>query len=136
MKVKTDEEGYSSVNQSDTKTAYINAQHPNLEKKKSDTPKLRGCAKYLNRFDEMIMKPIFIYKYERNMQKQSKEFFELFMKQGKEIEKEFRKENLVNALEEGLKATVFHADKNSQGGFSNSQSNFVGKQFSRTRKKI
>ena len=49
----------------------------------------KGCAKYFHRFDEMIMKPIFIYRYERHMQKKSKEFFRLFMKQGEEIENEF-----------------------------------------------
>jgi hypothetical protein len=85
LKVKTDDEkddGYSSVYKSDTKTAYVDVQHPNLAKKQSShkEPKLRGCAKYLNRFDEMIMKPIFIHKYERNMARQSKDFFELFMK--------------------------------------------------------
>jgi len=35
------------------------------------------------------MKPIFIYNYEKKMQKKSKEFFNLFMKQGKLIEEEF-----------------------------------------------
>ena len=51
-----------------------------------------GHAKYLNRFDEKYLKPIFIYKYEKNMQKQSKQFFELFLKQGDEIEAEFKKD--------------------------------------------
>jgi len=35
------------------------------------------------------MKPLLIYKYERGMQKKSKEFFKLFMNQGDEIEKDF-----------------------------------------------
>jgi hypothetical protein len=62
--------------------------HPNEERKHGKRV-YRGCAKYLNRFDELIMKPIFIYNYEKNMQKKSKEFFTLFMKQGKLIEEEF-----------------------------------------------
>ena len=51
----------------------------------------------MHRFDELIMKPIFIYKYERNMQRKSKEFFNLFMKQGNEIEKEFQAEGMNEA---------------------------------------
>ena len=39
--------------------------------------KRKGCAFYLHRFDEVIMKPIFIHKYERNRVKTAKEFFEL-----------------------------------------------------------
>jgi hypothetical protein len=62
--------------------------HPNEERKQGKRV-YRGCAKYLNRFDELIMKPIFIYNYEKKMQKKSKEFFNLFMKQGKLIEEEF-----------------------------------------------
>lgn len=35
------------------------------------------------------MKPLFIYNYERSMQKKSKEFFNLFMKEGQQIEQEY-----------------------------------------------
>jgi hypothetical protein len=57
--------------------------HPNeANKKKKEKHVHTGCAKYMHRFDEMIMKPIFIYKYERSMQKKSKEFFKIFMKAG------------------------------------------------------
>jgi len=41
------------------------------------------------------MKPVFIYKYERDMQKKSKEFFNLFMKQGDAIEKDFLQETII-----------------------------------------
>ena len=57
--------------------------HPNEEspsKSKREKNKLKGIGKYLHRFDELILKPIFIYKYERNMQKKSEQFFELFQK--------------------------------------------------------
>lgn len=43
----------------------------------------------MNRFDELIMKPLLIYKYEKSMQKKSKDFFKIFMTQGEEIEKDF-----------------------------------------------
>ena len=68
----------------------------------------------MNRFDEMILKPIFIYKYEKNMQKQSKQFFELFLKQGDEIEAEFKKDQSSlgrrhTLREEGLHMANFAA---------------------------
>ena len=95
----------NSVDHSDASSSYQRLLHPNEEKHKKKTHHYHGCSKYLHRFDELIMKPIFIYKYERNMQKKSKEFFELFMKQGNEIEKEFQLENMpLNELnEQGLK---------------------------------
>lgn len=49
----------------------------------------KGCAKYLHRFDEMIMKPLFIYRYERKQQKKSQEFFRLFQQGGDEIERDY-----------------------------------------------
>ena len=79
---------YESVDLSGSDSSYQAILHPNQERKQYKRLHT-GCAKYLHRFDELIMKPIFIYKYEKNMQKKSKEFFNLFMKQGNEIEKEF-----------------------------------------------
>jgi hypothetical protein len=49
----------------------------------------KGCSKYLHRFDELIMKPIFIYRYERDRTKSEKKFFELMLGQGEKIEQEF-----------------------------------------------
>ena len=55
------------------------------------------------------MKPIFIYKYEKNMQKKSKQFFNLFMQNGEDIEQEFTKEGLNkhDIREDGLKMVHF-----------------------------
>ena len=85
--------------------------HPNQEKKPHHHHKkhYKGCAKYLHRFDEMIMKPIFIYRYEKNMQKKSKQFFELMMKQGDQIENEFKQEQSTrNKFENGLQLAQFN----------------------------
>lgn len=55
----------------------------------------------MHRFDELIMKPLFIYNYERNMQKKSKEFFNLFMKDGIQIEQEYTNDpNASKAMRE------------------------------------
>lgn len=83
----------SSSEDAEDNDNYEHMVHPNEEnastqgplngtkkKSKSEKKKYTGCSKYLHRFDELIMKPIFIYNYERNMQKKSKEFFNLFMK--------------------------------------------------------
>lgn len=63
-----------------------------------------GCAKYLHRFDELIMKPIFIYKYEKAMQKKSREFFDRLMNQGDKLEQDYRKELTDNRalMQQGL----------------------------------
>jgi len=92
----------------------------------------------------MIMKPIFIYRYERGMQKQSKEFFKLFLKKGDEIEAEFNhhQKELKHMHEEGLHMANFHGDDTSaarsaiHGESSLSQSGIVGKVFSNTKRKF
>ena len=65
--------------------------HPNQQKQHHHVYK--GCAKYLHRFDEFIMKPIFIYKYEKGMQKKSKEFFNICNKQLDQVEKDYLEEH-------------------------------------------
>ena len=75
-----------------------------------------GCSKYLHRFDELIMKPLFIYNYERNMQKKSKEFFNLFMNQGTQIEQEYTQDQVNSKIlrEQGVTMAGFQqpSDKN------------------------
>jgi len=78
---------------SDDESSYERLIHPNEEHApKTHRHHYRGCSKYLHRLDEMIMKPILIYRYEKSKQKQSKEFFELFRRDGQVIEDEFKKE--------------------------------------------
>jgi NhaP-type Na+/H+ or K+/H+ antiporter len=106
--IKNVNDSFESVDLSCSDSSYQAMVHPNQERKQKQRIHT-GCAKYLHRFDELIMKPIFIYKYERNMQKKSKEFFNLFMKQGNEIEKEFQREGMSEAQlrESGLKFVQF-----------------------------
>ena len=85
---------FESVDLSQSDSSYHAMLHPNQERK-HHKKMYTGCSKYLHRFDELIMKPIFIYKYEKNMQRKSKEFFNLFMKEGNEIEKEFTREGMT-----------------------------------------
>ena len=90
---------------SESDSSYERILHPNEERNHNKHKTVHsGCAKYLHRFDELIMKPIFIYKYEKNMQKKSKEFFELFMKQGNEIEREYGEDQIQrkHLREQGL----------------------------------
>ena len=55
------------------------------------------------------MKPLFIYNYERNMQKKSKEFFNLFMNQGSQIEQEYTNDQINNKIlrEQGVTMAGF-----------------------------
>lgn len=84
-----DDDFNESVDLSNESSEYQQILHPNQEAPEKKQVVRSGCIKYLYRFDELIMKPIFIYKYEKDMQKKSQEFFELFMKNGEEIEKDF-----------------------------------------------
>lgn len=92
--INGEDDSFESYDLSNSDSSYEKMLHPNEDPKKHHGKRIySGCGKYLHRFDELIMKPIFIYKYEKNMQKKSMEFFELFMKQGDEIEHEFTMEN-------------------------------------------
>lgn len=64
---KPEEEGYESVDLSDSDSEYERILHPNEEKDEKTEHHHVGFLKYMNRFDELIMKPIFIYKYEKSM---------------------------------------------------------------------
>jgi len=63
------------------------------------------------------MKPLFIYNYERNMQKKSKEFFNLFMNQGSQIEQEYTNDQINSKMlrEQGVTMAGFQeqSDKRS-----------------------
>jgi len=50
-----------------------------------------GCTKYIQTFDENIMKPIFIYKYNRKYEKQAEDFFNMYLEQGNSLEKMYKK---------------------------------------------
>lgn len=48
--------------------------HPNFQQagRRGERKRVyKGCLKYLHRFDEMIMRPLFIYKYEKKMIKKT-----------------------------------------------------------------
>jgi len=123
--------------------------HPNQEGTVRYKRIHTGCEKYFHRFDELIMKPIFIYKYEKDMQKKSKEFFTMFMKQGQEIEQEFAQEQITNKQirEEGLKMAQFEHDFDkvqkptgvaTEYGKASSNAGFsqISRQFTKTRRKM
>lgn len=60
-------ESFDSVDlsESEAESHYSRVLHPNEIKTKHKIH--TGMAKYFHRFDELIMKPIFIYKYEKSM---------------------------------------------------------------------
>ena len=56
------------------------------------TKKKATCADYLKRFDQLIMRPILIHKYEKDSTARAKEFYEMFQEDGQKIEKLFREQ--------------------------------------------
>lgn len=93
------------------------------------------------------MKPIFIYKYEKNMQKKSKQFFDLFMRNGEDIEQEFTREGMDkrDLREDGLKMVHFQDDHHSNSGSlihgsvkANSNAGFsnISRTFTKTKRRI
>ena len=63
-----------------------------------------GCAKYLQRFDEAIMKPLFIYKYERTKSKDAEDFFNVMLEEGNALEAMYKRQKTG----EGHKLQKFH----------------------------
>lgn len=49
----------------------------------------KGFVYYCKRFDEFILKPIFVYKYDKNMAKRVREFYEMMAHDGVNVEKKF-----------------------------------------------
>ena len=45
----------------------------------------------MKRLDSMIIKPLLVYKYDKDVHKRKQEFMELFMKQGDKLEDMFIK---------------------------------------------
>lgn len=46
---------------------------------------MNKCKMYCRRFDKLIMKPMFVYKYKPKLAKLRDEFVEMFMNQGEEM---------------------------------------------------
>ena len=58
-----------------------------IEKKK---PYKMGCSRYLQRFDEQIMKPLFIHKYHHYKAKDAEDFFNVMIEEGNHLEAMYR----------------------------------------------
>ena len=63
------------------------------KKKKIREPK---CKDYLNIFDTLIMRSIFIYKYEPSITSKKADFFDLFMKDAKKWQKEYVRPSMAS----------------------------------------
>jgi hypothetical protein len=47
------------------------------------------CRAYFARFDTLVIKPLLIYKYDKDLHKKKQEFIELFMRDGERIQEAF-----------------------------------------------
>ena len=76
--------------------------HPNMQKTEEPEEvenKPKGWIKYLYIFDEQIMKPIFIYKYNRLIQAKAGKMFNTYIDHGNEIEENFKIEDTKQDIE-------------------------------------
>lgn len=65
----------------------LSAQHMSKKQKKY---KKKKCIQYLLTCDKFILRPILIYKYEKQMAKKSKEFYQIYKQFGQEMETDFK----------------------------------------------
>ena len=54
----------------------------NAKKKKKTT-----CADYMKRFDQLILRPILIHKYEKDKESRAKDFYEMLAHEGNAMKK-------------------------------------------------
>ena len=87
--------------------------HPNLIKErdtiealvsksefiKREKKKKGSCGEYFKRFDTLIMRPIFIFNYHKELIRKKDEFVELFMKEGEMWEKIYAHNEETQALQ-------------------------------------
>lgn len=59
--------------------------------------KKTSCSDYLKRFDQLILRPILIHKYEKDKEARAQEFYEMFQEEGQKIEKLFREQQKTHA---------------------------------------
>lgn len=111
MKEKCENSSDESYEFNSSQSSYEEIQHPNMIKddKSTQKKKLRGCSRYIKFFDEGIMKPIFIRNHEKESLKKQREFFDVFMKAGTELEADFtntailkKKKTLINEATFGM----------------------------------
>ena len=86
MDEESEEESSSDSSKDESEVAEL---HPNFKSSLTQKKKYKGCKKYLHRCDEMILRPVLIYKYEKQLMKRSKEFFHIYQKKADELEKDF-----------------------------------------------
>lgn len=56
------------------------------------------CADYLKRFDQLIMRPILIHKYEKDKDSRAREFYEMFQEDGPTLRKLFNEQQKAHNL--------------------------------------
>lgn len=66
--------------------------HPNQENEEdpgTEKEEYTGVQKYFNRFDELIMKPLFIHNYDKAIMKKVKAFHKTYSENGGEIARSY-----------------------------------------------
>ena len=83
------------------------SEHPTATKES----KKRTCGDYVRRFDELIMRPLLIHKYEANKEERVRDFYDLYQAEGNAVRKLYETAKTKKA-EESERGSAHH------GGFS------------------
>ena len=59
--------------------------------------KKTSCGDYMRRFDQLIMRPILIHKYEKDKEARAQDFYEMFQEDGHKVGKLFSKQMKAHA---------------------------------------
>jgi len=73
--------------------------------------KKKGCVEYMRTFDNTIMRPIFIYHYEKDMEQKATDFYELFKEDGEFMESVYAKANIAQAEQDKKDGASSHGKK-------------------------
>ena len=68
------------------------------ESKDAKQKKKTTCADYFKRFDQFIMRPILIHKYEKDKDSRAREFYEMFQEDGPALRKIFNEQQKTHQL--------------------------------------
>lgn len=90
--------------------AHSSEEEEGSQKKQKQKRGNKGCGLYIQRLDQLILRPIFIYKYEKDKEERAAAFYDMFEHEGTEIEKMFRK-----AAMEDKKGAAANASQRSGG---------------------
>ena len=57
--------------------------------------KKRTCGDYLTRLDQLVLRPLLIYKYEKDKEARARDFYDMFQNEGNHVRKLYEKKKTL-----------------------------------------